>query len=121
MLAAPAGTTGRSPMSSRYIETSMRADRDGRVDAGDLDAEALGQPHAAALEAHEHDAVESAVAFEDLVGHPGQRPPHVVGVEHLRPALAPVAAVRRVTSSFRPGLTGPASRSDGSVHEPSPT
>ena len=58
MSVRPAGTTGRSPMSSRYIETSMAPDRDRPFDAGDLGAEALGQPHTAALQTQQHDAVD---------------------------------------------------------------
>ena len=99
-----AGETGRSPMSSRYSETSIEPTGIGVVDAGDLGAERLGEPHAATLEADQSDAVEAAVALDDLVRHPGDGPAHVVRPEDLLAACSHGC-------SCRTGLTGPASRS----------
>ena len=42
-------------------------------------ASALGQRHAAGLQADEDDAVEAVVALDDLVGDAGDGPAHVVG------------------------------------------
>ena len=60
-----------------------RPDRDGLFEAFDLDGECLGDPGAAALQADEHDSIESVVALGDLVGDADDRPAHVVGAEHL--------------------------------------
>jgi hypothetical protein len=79
--------------------------------------EGLGHADAAGLEADEHEVVEPVVVLEDLVGHPPDRPPHVVGVHDLAPGNknAPVGG-RGASFAFghvpcpscRPGLTGPA-------------
>ena len=60
-----------------------RPDRHGVLDAGDLGAERLGQPHSAALQADQCDTVEPVVALDDLVRHAGHRPAHVVRPEDL--------------------------------------
>ena len=56
-----------------------RTDGNSGVDAGDLGAESLGQPHTTLLDADEDHAVEALIALDDLVGHPGDRPADVVG------------------------------------------
>ena len=84
-------------------------DRHRPFDAGDLDAETLGQPHAAALQPEQHQRVESAVtgvAFEDLVRHAGDGPPHVILAEHQargsRRSLGFVAHTSSVRASQDP-------------------
>ena len=126
---APSTSTGQLAATARAhrpqadvvaIERDVdRSDRHGALDALDLGAERLGHPHAAALEADENDALQTAVALDDLVGDAGERPANVVGAEHLLGGSGPrgLAALRRSHRSFRPGLTGPASRSDVRVHE----
>ena len=88
-----------------------------------LAAEPPGERHAAGLEADQRELVEAVVALDDLVGHPPERPVHVVGVHHPGPGHenAPVGG-RGPALAFghrpgrllvRAGLTGPASRSAG--------
>ena len=116
----PAGTTGRRPMSSRYSEASIDADRHRALDAADLGRQPLGQPDPTRPDPEQHDAVEAAVALQDLVGHAGRRPPHVLSRQdplgiRRTPSWPPAAAQALPRSLLRPGLTGPASRSSARV------
>ena len=58
-----------------------RADRRRRCPRSRLRASAsrCGERHAAGLQADQHDVVEAVVALDDLVGHAGDGPLHVVG------------------------------------------
>ena len=78
------GTIGRSPTSSRWKLTS--SDPTGTGCSGSMPwrtrAERIGDPDAAALQAHQHHPVEAVVALDDLVGDASERPTDVVGTEH---------------------------------------
>ena len=64
-------------------------------------AKRLGHADPAGLQPDEDHVVEAVVALDDLVGHPPDRPPHVVGVHHLAPGNenAPVGG-RRASFTF---------------------
>ena len=110
----PAGTTGRMPMSSRYIEASI-VPTGPAARCGRSRRRALGEPDTAALEADQHHAVETTVALDDLVCHAGHRPAHVVGAEHLlgRPS-GRSAAVSVTCSSVRASRDPLHGRGEGS-------
>jgi len=52
------------------------------LDVAEGGGQGLGQVHAPGLQSDHHQLVEAVVAFEDLVGHPTQRPLDVLGVHH---------------------------------------
>ena len=93
------------PMSSRNIATSSEP-TGGVVPSISPQGvgQRVGQADAAGLHADEHHAVEAVVALDDLVGHPPDGSPHVVGVHHLAPGNenAPVRG-RRASFAFGHG------------------
>ena len=58
----------------------------------------VGDPHAAALQADEDDAVGAVVALDDLVGDAGERPAHVVGAQDLSRPCWPRSLLEALTS-----------------------
>ena len=116
-VAAP-GTTGPQAdvvAVEAHVEPS---DRDGRVglDVGDHRGQSLGDPHAAPLQTDEHQSVEAAVALDDLMADPGQRPAQVVDGQHLVAGMKNAPDRGRGSRRWfahlmvllRTGLTGPA-------------
>ena len=81
MSVTASGSTGRSPMSSRWNATSSvpTSTRD-VLDLLERVGEAPGERDAAGLQTDEHDVVEAVVALDDLVGHAPDGPLDVVGV-----------------------------------------
>ena len=90
-----------------------------RVDGVEGGGDGLGDPCAALLQTHDHDAVEAVIALDDLVGDAGEGPAHVVGAEHGSTVVLlgrrPVRIGVRHVVPPRMGLTGPISRSSGMV------
>ena len=97
-----AGTDGTQPDVVAVEAGVDGTDRHGVFDAGDLGTEEFGEPDAALLDPDERHAVETTIAFDDLVGHPGDGAAHVVGSEHQLGARLPLRAAEVVSSHVSP-------------------